>query len=93
MTKHWARTQQDLFEKRPGRKLGAATRAKALEQLQLLLIEAMAILGVQAEAGDDQDHSSPYFGHAAQNSDEVLFDQRRKQRPCRIRRGQHLTLR
>lgn len=57
MTKHWARTQQDLFEKRPDRKLGAAARAKALEQLQLLLIEAMAILSVQAEAGDDQDHS------------------------------------
>jgi hypothetical protein len=58
MTKHWARAQQDLFEKRPeDRKLGAAARAKALEQLRLLLIEAMAILGVQAEAGDDQDHT------------------------------------
>jgi hypothetical protein len=58
MTKHWRRAQQDLFEKpSEDRKLGPAARAKALEQLQLLLIEAMAILGVQAEAGDDQDHT------------------------------------
>ena len=35
----------------------AAARATALEQLQLLLIEATAILGVQAGAGDDQDHT------------------------------------
>ena len=38
-----------------GQGLGAAQRVKALEQLQLLLIEAMVILGVPAEAGDDQD--------------------------------------
>ena len=45
MTKHRTRAQQDLFEKRPeDKELGASARAKALEQLQLLLIEAMAIL-------------------------------------------------
>jgi hypothetical protein len=58
MAKHWTSAQQDLFEERPkGRKLGAAERAKALEQLQVLLMEAIAILGVQVEAGDDQDHA------------------------------------
>ena len=58
MTKHRTRAQQDLFEKRPEhRELGAAQRVKALEQLQLLLTEAMVILGVPAEAGDDQDHA------------------------------------
>ena len=59
MMKHRTRAaQQDLFEKRPeDKELGASARAKALEQLQLLLIEAMAILGVQAEAWDDQDHA------------------------------------
>lgn len=58
MRKYRTRAQQDLFEKRPAdRELGAAQRVKALEQLQLLLIEAMVILGVPAEAGDDQDHA------------------------------------
>ena len=58
MTKHRTRAQQDLFEKRPeDKELGASQRAKALEQLQLLLIEAMAILGVQTKAWDDQDHA------------------------------------
>jgi hypothetical protein len=58
MTKHWTRVQEDLFEERPeDRQLGAATRAKALEQLQLLPIEAMALSAVQPEAGDDQDHA------------------------------------
>ena len=58
MMKHRTRAQQDLFEKRPeDKELGASARAKALEQLQLLLIESMAILGVQAEAWDDQDHA------------------------------------
>ena len=32
-------------------------RAKALEQLQALLMEAVAISGDQPEAGDDQDHA------------------------------------
>jgi len=58
MREHRTRAQQDLFEKRPeDKELGASARAKALEQLQLLLIEAMAILGAQAEAWDDQDHA------------------------------------
>ena len=58
MTTLWTRAQQDLFEERPENKqLGAATRAKALEQLQLLLIEAMALSAVQPEAGDDQNHA------------------------------------
>jgi len=58
MTKYWTSAQPDLFEDRPEvRKLGANERAKALEQLQLLLMEAIAILGVQPEAGDDQDRT------------------------------------
>jgi hypothetical protein len=58
MAKHWTSAQQDLFEERPeGWTLGAAERVKALEQLQVLLMEAIAILGVQLEAGDDQDHA------------------------------------
>ena len=58
MTKHRTRAQPDLFEKRPEhRELGAAQRIKALEQLQLLLIEATVIVGVPEEAGDDQDHA------------------------------------
>ena len=41
MREHRTRAQQDLFEKRPeDKELGASARAKALEQLQLLLIEA-----------------------------------------------------
>ena len=38
-------------------RLAAAERAKALEQLQTLLMEAMAIWGDRPEAGDDQDHA------------------------------------
>jgi hypothetical protein len=56
MAKHWTSVQPDLFEERPEvRYLGATEGAKALEQLQMLLMEAMEILGVQPEAGDDQD--------------------------------------
>jgi hypothetical protein len=58
MAKHWTSAQRDLFEERPeGGKLGAGERAKALEQLQALLIEAMATLRGRPEAGDDQDHA------------------------------------
>jgi hypothetical protein len=58
MTKYWTGAQPDLFEERPEvRELGAKERAKALEQLQLLLVEAIAILGVQPEADDDQDRT------------------------------------
>ena len=58
MAKPWTSAQQDLFEERPGGwTLGAAERVKALEQLQVLLMEAIAILAVQLEAGDDQDHA------------------------------------
>jgi hypothetical protein len=58
MTKHWTRVQQDLFEERPeDRQLGAATRTKAFEHLELFLIEAMALSAVQPEAGDDQNHA------------------------------------
>ncbi len=58
MTKYRTSAQPDLFEERPEvKELGTTERAKALEQLQLLLMEAIAILGVQPEAGDDQDRS------------------------------------
>jgi hypothetical protein len=58
MAKHWTSTQPDLFEARsPGMALAPAERMKALEQLQTLLMEAMATLGVRLEAGDDQDHA------------------------------------
>jgi len=43
MAKHWSNAQPDLFEDPPsGAALAPAERAKALEQLQALLIEAMA---------------------------------------------------
>ena len=58
MAKHRTSTQQDLFEEPPpSRRLEATERAKALEQLQALLMEAVAISGDQPEAGDDQDHA------------------------------------
>jgi hypothetical protein len=50
MAKHWTSAQRDLFEERPERgKLGAAEQAKALEQLQALLIES-AVLSAAATA-------------------------------------------
>jgi hypothetical protein len=58
MAKQWASTQPDLFEEPPPEVgLAPAQRAKAVEQLQALLMEAMAILGGRLEAGDDQDHA------------------------------------
>jgi hypothetical protein len=38
-------------------RLGAAERATALEQLQMLLMEAMASLSGRRETGDDEDHA------------------------------------
>ena len=58
MAKHRTSTQQDLFEEPPpSTRLEATERAKALEQLQALLMEAVAISRDQPEAGDDQDHA------------------------------------
>ena len=58
MAKHWTRAQRDLFdEPPPDVKLGATERAKAMEQLQLLLMEVMATLGRRREADDEQDHA------------------------------------
>lgn len=57
MAKHWTRAQRDLFDEgEPGMKLGATERAKAMEQIQLLLMEVMATLRSRRETGDDQDH-------------------------------------
>jgi hypothetical protein len=58
MAKHWLSAQRDLFEEpSPGMKLGVVERAKALEQLQLLLTEAMAGRSDGQETGDDKDHA------------------------------------
>jgi hypothetical protein len=58
MAKHWTNAQQDLFEAGPpGEPLAPAERAKALEQLQALLIEAMVTTTDRTETGDDQDHT------------------------------------
>jgi hypothetical protein len=58
MTKHLSSAQPDLFEGPPqGMRLGAAERAKAVEQLQVLLTEAMTTLSGWRETGDDQDHA------------------------------------
>jgi hypothetical protein len=58
MAKHCPIAQSDLFEEPPqGMRLGAAERAKALEQLQLLLTEAMVSPDRRREAGDDKDHA------------------------------------
>ena len=38
-------------------RLGVVERAKALEQLQALLTEAMADLSDRQETGDDKDHA------------------------------------
>jgi hypothetical protein len=58
MAKHWSSVQPDLFEKPPqDTRLGAAERATALEQLQMLLMEAMASLSGRRETGDDEDHA------------------------------------
>ena len=56
MAKKWAVAQRDLFEASPpDAPLAPAERAKAVEQLQALLIEAT--LRDQREPGDDQDHA------------------------------------
>jgi hypothetical protein len=59
MAKHWVRSQPDLFEKkpRPAMALAPVERAKALQQLQALLMEATTILENRSEASDDQDHA------------------------------------
>ena len=50
-------TQRDLFEgPSTSAPLAPTDRAKALEQLQALLIEAMASESGQREMGDDEDH-------------------------------------
>ncbi len=58
MTKYWSGAQRDLFEEpRQSIRLGNIERAKAVEQLRVLLAEAMAGLGGQQETGDDEDHA------------------------------------
>jgi hypothetical protein len=58
MAKHWTNAQQDLVEgPPPGPPLAPAERAKALEQLQALLVEAMATPTNRTETDDDQDHA------------------------------------
>ena len=58
MAKQWTRAQQDLFEgPPPGMRLGATERAKTVEQLQALLMEATTTVEGRLEAGDDQDHA------------------------------------
>ena len=57
MTKHWSGAQWDLFEEPPQSiRLGNIERAKAVEQLRVLLAEAMAGLDGRQETGDDEDH-------------------------------------
>jgi hypothetical protein len=58
MAKHWSSAQRDLFdEQAEGMRLGVVERAKAVEQLQVLLAEALAGLSSRREAGDDEDHA------------------------------------
>ena len=58
MVKPWRWVQRDLFEEPPpDMRLGARERAKVVEQLQALLLEAMVAVGEQRETGDDQDHA------------------------------------
>jgi hypothetical protein len=58
MAKYWSSAQRDLFKELPqSMRLGVVERAKALEQLQVLLTEAMADLSDRQEAGDDKDHA------------------------------------
>lgn len=57
MAKYWSSAQRDLFEEPQGTKLGVVERATALEQLQVLLREAMAGLSDLQETGDDKDHA------------------------------------
>jgi hypothetical protein len=58
MVKHASNVQQDLFEETlPAAPLPPADRAKALEQLQALLTEAITTPTHERERGDEQDHS------------------------------------
>jgi hypothetical protein len=58
MVKHWTRAQPDLFEESPpGTRFPPLQQAKAFEQLQALLMEAMATLEGRREAGNDEDHA------------------------------------
>jgi hypothetical protein len=58
MTKRWSGAQWDLFEEPPQSiRLGNIERAKAVEQLRVLLAEAMAGLDGREETGDDEDHA------------------------------------
>ena len=58
MAKQWTRRQQDLFEEPPPSvRLGPAERITALEQLQALLVEAIATAADRQEVDDDQDHA------------------------------------
>ena len=58
MTKHWSGAQWDLFEEsQQSIRLGNLERAKAVEQLRVLLAEAMAGLDGRQETGDDEDHA------------------------------------
>ena len=60
MAKQWVSTQPDLFEK-PATEtrtaLAPPQRANAVEQLQALLMEAIAILENGSKVGDDQDQA------------------------------------
>jgi hypothetical protein len=58
MAKQWMRRQQDLFEEPPPSvRLGPAERITALEQLQALLMEAIAIEADRLEVDNDEDHA------------------------------------
>jgi hypothetical protein len=58
MAKYWSSAQRDLFEEPPqGMRLSVVERVKALEQLQVLLSEAMVDLSDPQETGDDKDHA------------------------------------
>jgi hypothetical protein len=58
MAKHASNAQQDLFEETlPAAPLPPVDRAKALEQLQALLTEAITTSTDERERGDEQDHS------------------------------------
>ena len=60
MAKERANTQPDLFEEplpEKGMSLAPTQRATALEQLQALLTEAIAIAENGPGAGDDQDQA------------------------------------
>ena len=58
MVKQWIGRQQDLFEEPPSSvRLGPAERKTALEQLQALLMEAMAAEADRLEVENDEDHA------------------------------------